>query len=278
MHQIARSALTGRLWQQARSANLASSPSNQSLQRKDSNIKVKMILAESLAPRLLAKTAARALCTAYARGVSVPMQFTRNSMTSTQGALCFSHCKASPHKPSPMHALPVLPMCARLHHFCHGYSHLSKQQSWNIVHCQLITSDAESGSAGKAAAVQAEFAKAGIPTRGRRDFRAWPTRLKIACRLPAGVCIEEIDAPVLRLAAVSSIPLLQQILLPALNSLLSVQCAPVDKLTLSDDEQEFFMPAIFAIPWFLGQRAREQRQRKHQARESGHQIKSKKSK
>ena len=64
-----------------------------------------------------------------------------------------------------MHALPVLPMCARLHHFCHGYSHLSKQQSWNIVHCQLITSDAESGSAGKAAAVQAEFAKAGIPTR-----------------------------------------------------------------------------------------------------------------
>ena len=41
----------------------------------------------------LLQTAARALCTAYARGVSVPMQFTRNSMTSTQGALCFSHCK-----------------------------------------------------------------------------------------------------------------------------------------------------------------------------------------
>ena len=78
---------------------------------------------------------------------------------------CSCLFQASPHEPSPMHALPVLPMCARLHHFCHGYSHLSKQQSWNIVHCQLITSDAESGSAGKAAAVQAEFAKAGIPTR-----------------------------------------------------------------------------------------------------------------
>jgi len=57
----------------------------------------------------------------------------------------------------PMHAYPVLPMCARLHlpshHLYHGHSHLSTQQPWNIVHCQLITSDAKSASAGKAAAV-----------------------------------------------------------------------------------------------------------------------------
>lgn len=63
-----------------------------------------------------------------------------------------------------------------------------------------------------------------------RGLHAW---LLSTQATTAGVCIEEIDAPVLRLAAVSSIPLLQQILLPALNSLLSVQCAPVDKLTLS---------------------------------------------
>jgi len=66
----------------------------------------------------------------------------------------------------PMHAPPVLPMCARLHlpsrHLCHGHSHLSKQQPWSTVGRQLSTSDAKSASAGKAAAVQAEFAKAGI--------------------------------------------------------------------------------------------------------------------
>ena len=66
----------------------------------------------------------------------------------------------------PMHASPVLPMCARLHlpshHLCHGHSHLSKQQPWSTVGRQLSTSDAKSASAGKAAAVQAEFAKAGI--------------------------------------------------------------------------------------------------------------------
>ena len=65
-----------------------------------------------------------------------------------------------------MHAAPILPMCARLqlpsHHLCHGHSNLSKQQLWNTVRRQLIASDAKSASAGKAAAVQAEFAKAGI--------------------------------------------------------------------------------------------------------------------
>ncbi len=44
------------------------------------------------------------------------------------------------------------------------YSQPSKQQPGNIVRCQLITSHAVSASAGKADAVQAEFAKAGIPT------------------------------------------------------------------------------------------------------------------
>jgi len=65
-----------------------------------------------------------------------------------------------------VHALSVLPMCPRLHlsshHLCHGHSHLSEQQSWNTVGCQLITSDAKSASTGKADAVQAEFAKAGV--------------------------------------------------------------------------------------------------------------------
>ncbi len=75
--------------------------------------------------------------------------------------------QASPQEASRVHALPVLPMCARLHlpslHLCHGHNHLSKQQPWNSMRCQLITSDAKSTSAGKSAAVQAEFAKAGVP-------------------------------------------------------------------------------------------------------------------
>jgi len=57
-------------------------------------------------------------------------------------------------------------MCARLHlpswHFFHGNSHSPKQQPWNTVGRQLIRSDAKSASAGKAAAVLAEFAKAGV--------------------------------------------------------------------------------------------------------------------
>ncbi|DBA88346.1 TPA: hypothetical protein ACH3X2_004848 [Trebouxia sp. C0005] len=74
--------------------------------------------------------------------------------------------KDSPQEPSRVHALSVLPMCARLRlpslHLCQDHSHLSKQQPWNTVHYQLVTSDAKSASAGKAAAVEAEFAKAGI--------------------------------------------------------------------------------------------------------------------
>jgi len=60
----------------------------------------------------------------------------------------------------------MLPMCTRLHlpnrHLYHGDSHLPKQQPWNTVRRWLSTSDAKSASAGKAAAVQAEFAKAGV--------------------------------------------------------------------------------------------------------------------
>ncbi len=60
----------------------------------------------------------------------------------------------------------MLPMCARLHlpglHLYHGDSRSPKQQPWNTVGRQLITSNAKSASAGKAAAVQAEFAKAGV--------------------------------------------------------------------------------------------------------------------
>ncbi len=66
----------------------------------------------------LLQTAARALCTAYARGISAPMQITRKSMTSTQGALCFSHCKvqiigkdllsATLHTAAPcLHVIPI---------------------------------------------------------------------------------------------------------------------------------------------------------------------------
>ena len=69
--------------------------------------------------------------------------------------------QASPREPSTVHALPVLPIFAGAH-LCHGHTHLSRQQSWNTVGRQLIKTDAKSASAGKAAAVQAEFAKAGI--------------------------------------------------------------------------------------------------------------------
>ena len=60
----------------------------------------------------------------------------------------------------------MLPMCARPdlsnHHLCHDHSHVSEHQLWNTVRRWLSTSDAKSAPAGKAAAVQAEFAKAGI--------------------------------------------------------------------------------------------------------------------
>ena len=74
--------------------------------------------------------------------------------------------QGSPQQPSRVHAAQMLPMCARLHlpslHLYHGNSHSPKQQPWNTVGHQLITSDAKSAPAGKADAVQAEFAKAGI--------------------------------------------------------------------------------------------------------------------
>ena len=78
--------------------------------------------------------------------------------------LCLSQVRSQ--EPSRVHAPPMLPMCARLHlpslHICYGNSHSPEQQPWNTVCRRLSTSDAKSASAGKAAAVQAEFAKAGI--------------------------------------------------------------------------------------------------------------------
>ncbi|DBA72167.1 TPA: hypothetical protein ACH3X2_010659 [Trebouxia sp. C0005] len=86
-------------------------------------------------------------------------------MISSQGARRFSLYKVSPQEPSRVSAPAMLPMCARLrssHHLCHGKNFLPKQQLWHTMSHQLITSDAKSASAGKADAVQAEFAKAGI--------------------------------------------------------------------------------------------------------------------
>jgi len=60
----------------------------------------------------------------------------------------------------------MLPMCTRLYlpslHIYYGDTHSPKQQPWNTVGRQLIRTDAKSASADKAAAVQAEFAKAGV--------------------------------------------------------------------------------------------------------------------
>ncbi len=57
-------------------------------------------------------------------------------------------------------------MCTKLplssHRLCCGNSHLSHQQSCSAVRRKLITSATKSASAGRADAVQAEFAKAGI--------------------------------------------------------------------------------------------------------------------
>ena len=79
--------------------------------------------------------------------------------------LCFS--QATPHKPCRTHGFPMLHACTRLHlpghRFCPSNSHSSKQWSWKTVRRQLIISAAKSASSGKADAVQAEFAKVGIP-------------------------------------------------------------------------------------------------------------------
>ncbi|KAA6418870.1 MAG: hypothetical protein FRX49_11226 [Trebouxia sp. A1-2] len=117
-----------------------------------------------LGARLLAKDVSETICTAHANDAS--MQTSQNSMISSQGPPCFSHQKNRPQEPSRAHALSVLPICAELHlptlHLCHGHSQLSKQQPWHSVRCKLITSDSKSAFAGKAAAVQAEFAQTGI--------------------------------------------------------------------------------------------------------------------
>ncbi|DBB18381.1 TPA: hypothetical protein ACH3X3_000032 [Trebouxia sp. C0006] len=123
-----------------------------------------MISARSLTARLLAEDVSEAMSNVNARGASMQAIQSSMRMLSSQAVPHFSHCKNILQEP--MHASPVLPMCARLHlpshHLCHGHSHLSKQQPWSTVGRQLSTSDAKSASAGKAAAVQAEFAKAGI--------------------------------------------------------------------------------------------------------------------
>ena len=90
------------------------------------------------------------------------------SYSSLYVSMLFVFSQATPQEPGQGHALPVLPMCARLHlprhNFCHGNSQLSKEQPWNVVRRQLITSDAKSAPAGQADACQAEFAKAGMYT------------------------------------------------------------------------------------------------------------------
>ena len=102
--------------------------------------------------------------------------------------LCAS--QASPYQPSRGHNIPMLPTCARLHlsshHFCHGHSQWSKQQSRNTVGRQLITSDAKSASAGKAAAVHAQFAKAGTSAEATqkilkqyRPYLNWDVKIKL---------------------------------------------------------------------------------------------------
>ncbi|KAA6418822.1 MAG: tRNA methyltransferase [Trebouxia sp. A1-2] len=73
---------------------------------------------------------------------------------------------AAPHKPFRAHDPPVVPLCTRLplssHRLCCGNSRLSHQQPCSAVRRKLLTSATKSARAGKADAVQAEFAKAGI--------------------------------------------------------------------------------------------------------------------
>lgn len=59
---------------------------------------------------------------------------------------------------------------------------------------------------------------------------------------------------------------------------MSQQSFPAVPHHVADDEQELWIPAVFAIPWLLGQQVRQKRQQMHQTKENGHQIKSKKSK
>ncbi|KAL3161847.1 hypothetical protein ABBQ38_008937 [Trebouxia sp. C0009 RCD-2024] len=44
----------------------------------------------------------------------------------------------------------------------------------------------------------------------------------------------------------------------------------------SDEEQEIWLPACFAIPWLIGQQVRQQKQQLHQTKENGHKMQLKK--
>ncbi|DBA88577.1 TPA: hypothetical protein ACH3X2_005044 [Trebouxia sp. C0005] len=85
---------------------------------------------------------------------------------SRHGTHCFDHQKAGLSKPFTAHDLPVLPVCTRLplssHRLCCGNSLLSHQQPCSALRRKLLTSATKSAPTGKADAVQAEFAKAGI--------------------------------------------------------------------------------------------------------------------
>ncbi len=74
-------------------------------------------------------------------------------------------------------------------HLCPGHNHLPKQQPWNTVGRQLIRSDAKLAPAGKADAVQAEFAKAGIPAEAHPEgFRAVQALLELERQGQVATC------------------------------------------------------------------------------------------
>ncbi|DBA88318.1 TPA: hypothetical protein ACH3X2_004823 [Trebouxia sp. C0005] len=121
-------------------------------------------------------------------GQAVLLQY--SSCSSVHVSMLFVFSQARPQEPGQVHDLPVLPMCARLHlprhNFCRGNSHLSKEQPWNIMRRQLITSDAKSAPAGQANAVQAEFSKPGMSTevtqkvlRQYKTYLSWDMETKL---------------------------------------------------------------------------------------------------
>ncbi len=139
-----------------------------------SHCKVKLIETLSLPATYTIATwlACHSLCNTSCRHCQHMLQQLQHSKVrcyilaqSAQTVLCAP--QANPQEPSRVYAPAMLPMCARLrlssHHVCRGHSHLSVHQSWNTMSQLFITSDARSASAGKGDAVQAEFAKAGIP-------------------------------------------------------------------------------------------------------------------
>ena len=94
-----------------------------------------------------------------------------NFFSRSLGALLSCPClpQASLQEPSRLHALSVLPTFTRPH-LSHDQTHLSTQQLGSRVGRQLITSDTKSASAGRAAAVQAEFAEAGISAEATQNI------------------------------------------------------------------------------------------------------------